>query len=328
MRRRVSKAAACMAWSQFLYSQALLVDQKLPETAIASGPAFRLESTGAGFEGDHFQIGSKGEVWVIDRIRTWVAGDAREIGPRKLGDLYGQITLFGGIEAEAPAPGQPPPIECDCHNLTPLISAPLQPGSDSPLADRLRVSLVGTNLWQIDFSNLSWSVPGGVFIQFGIQGRGRLAVGGGGGRLWSNAAMQMNTTHSIKLFDEKGKLLGPDSRYASDRSVGMNVQVWGHKLATVSIRPLGTWIDVVLKSSASLDAAQTDVSTLHFGPRGASPVSSQLESAAGSADLVARFRASETGIAPTALNACLRGAQKDGVPFEGCDLMKRPSQIQ
>jgi hypothetical protein len=199
----------------------------------------------------------------------------------------------------------------------------LQAGSDSPFGGRFRLSPVSANLWQIDFPDLSWSVPGGVFIQFGIQGRGRLSAGGGGGYLWSNAAMQMTTQHSINLFDDKGKLLGPDSRYALDRSVGI-VQVWGHKLATVSIRPTGAWIDVVLKSGASFDAAQTDVSTLRFGPGGASPVTSRLESPASNADLVARFRTSDTGIPPTAVNACLRGVQKDGIPFEGCDLMKRP----
>jgi hypothetical protein len=98
------------------------------------------------------------------------------------------------------------------------------------------------------------------------------------------------------------------------------VQVWGHVPATIEIQRRGELWNVILRKDGTFESAAADQASLRFGPKGAAPVSLHAEGA----DWVAAFRAVDTGIRPGEVNACLTGRRQDAVPFEGCDLLKRP----
>jgi len=81
---------------------------------------------------------------------------------------------------------------------------------------------------------------------------------------------------------------------------------------------------VALLGSEGFDVSEVDLDTLSFGPGGAAPTRARGRPARdvngdGHPDLVSHFRADEAGIAPGVTEACLAGATRDGVPFEGCD---------
>ncbi|HTF34949.1 MAG TPA: hypothetical protein VK714_14800 [Myxococcota bacterium] len=61
-----------------------------------------------------------------------------------------------------------------------------------------------------------------------------------------------------------------------------------------------------------------DVTTLRFGPKGASPISTQIVSVDGQSDLVASFQVQDTGLAVGDTQACLQG-EISGQLFRGCD---------
>jgi hypothetical protein len=292
-------------WGQPMPSDILVVDHGIsPEKQAGGVPVGRAK--GAGFVGDHFKIGGIGEVWIIDTIRTWAKSSA---GQTTLGDAFESVTLFGGIEAMPPTPGQPPEPECDCHNLMTIQVARLAPGPDQPGT----VAAPGTR--QIDFRNLHWSAPGGVNLQFGVMGLGRA-----NNQAWYNHGVRMDEPHSLKLFDEHGKFDGPYT--GEEAEMGLNVQVWAHKSAPVAIRSAAATIEVVLHTDRTFDAAKADPASLRFGPKKAAPVASRLETVDGVPALVAKFRRADAGIQGGAVvSACLAGFQKDGIPFEGCDLI-------
>ena len=288
-----------------LPAQMLVVDRGISKGTDAGLRVGRIK--GAGFVADHFRMGASGEIWIIDTIRVW----GRPDGSAKLGDLFENVTLFGGIEAGPLSPGQP---DCDCHNLMTIKSARLHPGADQPESGEVMVS-AAAGMRQIDFRSVSWSVPGGVDIQFGVMGVAR-----GGKHTWYNQAAGMAEMHPLKIFDDKGKLEGP---YAAEESkVGLNVQVWGHKSVSVAIRSAAATIEIALSGGASFDVAKADPASLHLGPKAAAPFATRLETVDGHPALIVRFRRTDTGLDASAVNACLAGRQLDGVPFEGCDLLR------
>lgn len=285
-----------------MYGQALLVDTQFPvERARLGVPN--------GFIGDHFQVGSRGDVWVVDSLSTWVATDETAARP---GDLFESVKLFGGIEAELPPPGAPPQPDCACHNLVVLKGGAIRSGEDAP---GLRISAAAPDLWRIDFRDLRWSVPGGVPIQFGVLATGRRHT-------WFNTASRTAAAHDLRLFDENGKLLGryPAKGAPLDAALGIPVQVRGHRTVPVAVRSSGGMLEVTLQAGNGFEPGQANITNLRLGARRAPPA----HVAAANHGLVLQFRRDEVAIRPGELTVCLTGTLVDGIPFEGCDLLPKP----
>lgn len=295
-----------------LHGQFLLVDRGPKTLAELSGPARFVGEPHGSFPADRFHVGATGEVWVIDRVRLW----GQVEGTGRIGDRFEKIQLLGGLEAEPLAPGQ---ADCDCHKLVALQTASLQKGLDTAAGQDVKISRPNAAIWQLDFEHLNWSVPGGVEIQFGVAGVERVARDRARG--WSEYMVRTAAQHQVNIFDTNGKLLRP-YKGAMDPSLGFAVQVWGHLPAEIEIRPRGELWEVRLHSGANLDAAHAERAGFHFGPKSAPPVAVYSKDT----DLVLSFRAADTGIRAGDLNACLTGRRQDGVPFEGCDLLKRSAR--
>lgn len=290
-----------------LNAQYLLLDRPLGRIAAGQQQSGAPEPN-TGFLADRFRVGKEGEVWVVDAMTMWIRVDAGRGG---IGSVFENIKLFGGLEAGPPKPGE---IECDCHNLAAIKSVNLQSGSDTLSADGVHISLAADSLWQLDFGNLNWSVPGGVDIRFGAAGRKRAGVATA---KWFVATVRTGAAHEIRMFDDKGKRVDLQNTDSRNSAMGFAVKVSGHLPVAIDIQPQNQFWEVILRNASSIEAQRA---TLRFGPSGAAPASVHADGA----DLVMRFRASDCGIRPGDVNACLTGQRADGVPFEGCDLLKRP----
>jgi len=89
-------------------------------------------------------------------------------------------------------------------------------------------------------------------------------------------------------------------------------------------------VPVAILGSVSFDVTQVDVTTLAFGPSGASPAhdltdpavyASHLEDVNldGFTDLVSHYKQKQTGLAVGDTQACISGALLNGTPVAGCD---------
>lgn len=270
------------------------------------------------FIADDFVVGAAKEDWVIDRIRLWAVADPKAPSPRALGDLVKKISLLGGIAPDLPKPSQPPSADCDCHNLPVLKSTSIEPGSNTASNRDVEIAsgpqIHGSRTWQIDFNDLRWSVPGGMRIQFGVFAEPN------SGYTWYNLATPSDPAEQLRVFSSTGKF---ERALMPPSPVRINVQVWGHLLARISIRPTGQKLQVILWNAPYLGAEQVDRASLHFGPAKAVPESTEVEDVQHTAQpaLVMLFEAAASGIAPRSVNACLTGKRQDGVPFEACDLL-------
>ena len=315
---RASLSGGCFLLALALLSsppvrgQYLLLDRGLNTSGGSSTKPYFEAAPGSGFLADHFQVGAQGEVWMIDRLRTW--GQARQ-NIRLLGDQVEKIALFGGLEVRPPTPGEP---VCECAHLVAIHTEMLHQGSNGVASRQLQISRAGEAVWQLEFDQLNWSVPGGQEIQFGVKSWPRSSSAANRGVLWASTVVPTATAHHITVFDEKGKLIKPYAPAPADPKLGFAVQVWGHQSVTITIRPQGELWDVRLQGTSSFESTQVDQASLEFGPKRARPVAVRNDGA----DLVMSFRSDGLGIRPGELTACLAGRRRDGAPFEGCDLVK------
>jgi len=308
---------ACAAFvADVSAQQLLLICDRAPSSESVQSLGLT-QQTGA-FIADDFVVGTAKEDWVIDRIRLWAVADPKAPSPRALGDLVKKISLLGGIAPDLPKPSQPPGADCDCHNLPALKSTSIEPGSNT--AGNPEVEIVsglqvhGSPTWQIDFNALRWSVPGGTRIQFGVFAEPN------SGYTWYNLATPSGPAERLRVFSSTGKF---ERAFPSPSAARINVQVWGHLLARISIRLTGQKIQVILWNAPFLGVGQVDRTSLQFGPAKAAPESTEVEDVqhSGQPSLVMLFESAASGIAPRSVNACLTGKRQDGAPFEACDLL-------
>jgi hypothetical protein len=320
MLKRLAPLLACFAFGSHLSAQMLIVD-RIP-SSIPHQMVGLTKETNA-FLADDFQAGAATEDWVIDHIRLWAVPDPKAIPHHRPGDLFRKISFYGGIAPDPPLPGQRAGPDCDCHNLPALKTAVLEPGgvaTGNPDVVLASTWQDGTEVWQIDFEDLRWSVPGATSIQFGVLAEGGREHGPDARYNWYYLASPASEGEHLRVFSSVGKLL---SSFQEGGGARLNIQAWGHLLAKVSIRPAGQKLQVILRGQTFLDAAKVDPASLRFGPRSAAPANARAEDVDqdGNLDLVMYFRASDAGIPPGSVNACLRGRRLDGAPFEGCDLL-------
>lgn len=316
---------------------ALLVDRGLPSRSTPSSPAtVRVGWPANGvYIADRFALGRPGELWVIDKVRVW-AVPGLEVGrPGALGDLFEKITLLGGIESETqPATPQQAALVCACHGPVPIAATAVSRGSSASQDSHVVLTPVTSadgasfnesgrllSVWQVDFQDLLWNVPGGVNLQFGVYGAGLPQAGGKSKRVWFNLASHVSGEHELRLFETGGSPVVPAAgALPGDKSLGINVQVWGHRTARIDIRRSGNTWQVKLEASPGIDVLQVKPESLRFGPKGAAPVESTVEHSGGEggADLLLKIGSAGAGIPPNQPVACLKGVMLDNVPFEGC----------
>ena len=226
----------------FAADSVLVVDRGLPKTNLnnASGSArsnVRWGWNDNGFLGDDFTIGSAGEQWVIDSIRTWAVPGGAGATLQHIGDFYQDVRLYFGQ-----------------GDVSPVSTAQLSSGSDVSSNAAVKVSDAtqngallyddfGTSLriWQIDFNNLGLSVEGGAKYSFGVWGMGR-AVPGKDEHVFSwynhasNAGLsgtkQDGADGQMLLFNVAGRLEGPHNAEGNgwDKPADINVLVFAHRV--------------------------------------------------------------------------------------------------
>lgn len=317
MRKLLPFLLACAAFvTDVSAQQRILVLDRAP--SAESVQSIGLTNRTDAFIADDFVVGAGKEDWIVDRIRLWAVADPKAPSPRALGDLVKKISLLGGIAPDLPKPKQSSGADCDCHNLPVLKSTSIEPGSNTTGNRDVEIAsgsqIHGSPTWQIDFNDLRWSIPGGIRIQFGVFAEPN------SGCAWYSLATPSDAAEQLRVFSSTGKL---EKALTSPSPARINVQVWGHLLARISIRPAGQKLQVILWNAPFLGAEQVDRTSLHFGPGKAVPESTELEDVqhSGQPALVMLFQPSASGIASRSVNACLTGKRQDGSPFEACDLL-------
>jgi hypothetical protein len=183
--------------------------------------ALEIELGSQGFLGDSFRIGATGETWIIDSMRVWAVPSSLPGCPTVAGDRFATITLLGALD-NPPVPGVP---TCACHALVTLASAPLIAGSGSSSNPDVKLA-VGDHIWQIDFKNLRWSLPGNTDVLFAVRATDRNHAACSAAAHWSLSA-STEAGHRLKAFDTGAEPLGLAE--PTDPPLLINVRVWAHR---------------------------------------------------------------------------------------------------
>jgi hypothetical protein len=206
------------AFSGQISPQALLVDHR-PSQPIQK---LRAKAGQAAFVADEFSVGREGETWMIDRLRLWIVLDPAAARARTLGEVFRTVSLYGGV---APETDSDPADNCDCHNLPSLEAATFPLAGDVISNREVTVSQTrlsdGVVLWQLEFGNLRWSVPGGIGLVFGLAAEPRFSAD----VTWFYSGYSSGSDRPLYTFSATGKLVSPKGNAPNAR---MNVQVWGH----------------------------------------------------------------------------------------------------
>jgi hypothetical protein len=208
-------AIAIFVLSGCLSAQTLIFDRGISnDTNISLG----WTEDNQHFIGDEFIVGTKGEVWIIDKIRTWAVVENKD--GLSIEDLFKKIELFGSL-AEDALPN-PDAATCACHDAIILKAANLR----EKFTDNSDVQISpspGLKLWQIDFNNMRWSVPGGAKLQFGINAILRTPSEQNSAYFWLNSASTLPAKRPLRIFTQSGKL-----ELLRGYPAAINIQVWGH----------------------------------------------------------------------------------------------------
>ncbi len=102
----------------------------------------------------------------------------------------------------------------------------------------------------------------------------------------------------------------------------------GQRVASINPKSHGL-VRVALLGSHGFDVAQVDKTTLAFGPSGAAPVHEQERCGEirdvnrdGYPDLISQYSIPATGIGSADTEACVTGALRNGMAFEGCEAIR------
>ncbi len=169
---------------------------------------------------DTFRVGKAGEVWFIDRLRVWGSVDPPP-QDSAFGNAFETFALFGGLAPPDPAKAGG---ECACHGPTRLKAVTFDPSGRQVSGADVVITKLST-LWQADFDNLRWSVPGGADLQVGVEAIGRAIPGGKSKFVWSSYAADTEPRRALAVYSEEGSALEPDKDGPAGR---VYLQVWGH----------------------------------------------------------------------------------------------------
>jgi len=82
-------------------------------------------------------------------------------------------------------------------------------------------------LWQIDFRDVHWSVPGGVDVLFTVRAADRASQSCPAGKMWSLAASPAGPEYRLRLFDKDRVPAGFAEPASAAKQI--RIQVWAHK---------------------------------------------------------------------------------------------------
>jgi hypothetical protein len=213
-------ALTALIFASSLGSQTLVADRGLG----AGEPILRQVEMGSrGYLGDSFTVGQPGAIWMIDTIRLWAAPAKASSCTRNLGDALEKITLMGALE-NRPVPGV---AECDCHALIPISTATLRAGSSAATSPDVEITPAG-GLWQIEFRNVHWSMPGGNDVLFSLRATDRPGTVCSLANSWALAAAPGGVPAPLRRFNTNGV---PDGFVEiGAQPVRVSVQVWAHRV--------------------------------------------------------------------------------------------------
>ena len=207
-----------------MHVRSLLLTFALCFVAAAQQPSLSVPvEQEKGFLGDSFRLGTKGENWMIDSIRLWAVPDTTPAcATGKPGDKIAKLTLHGGLY-NPPVPGQ---AECDCHALVPVTTTTMEKGS-SRFTNRSVTLTPDGALWQIDFKNVAWSVPGGLDVLIALRAETRADQACPAGKTWTLAARPADPDYRLRFFDKALVPAGFAEPVSPPRQ--LQIQVKAHK---------------------------------------------------------------------------------------------------
>lgn len=216
---------------------ALLFSRGLPAENLNSSGGDRSNirwDTGAnnqGFYGDDFTIGTAGETYALDKIRTWIVPGLSIGDPGNLGEWFESVTLFTGDGSGSDiSPVATTDNFINDSNVT---------FTQVTYPDGANYNNFGeeVNIWQVDFNNLNWEIAGGEEYRFGVRGVGRQVPGQDffypayihGSNAALSGSPQEGADDRFLEFDDLGTFLGTVDTLGNgwDKSSDINVQIFG-----------------------------------------------------------------------------------------------------
>ena len=238
---------------------ALLFDRGLPSQnlnnaagANRSNIRWATDAQNQGFFGDDFTIGSVGETYTIDTLRVWVVPGLSIGDPNSLNDFFNSVSLLVGGSAGSNLTSLASTTNFVSDPNISFTKVTYPDGTNATTYDNFGTLV---NLWQVDFSNLNWTIDGGVEYSFGVKGIGKQIGASTIFYPWfnhgSNAALSGSTQDGaddrLLEFDASGNFVATINSDGDgfDKSTDINVQVFGELQSAKTPEP-GTWLATIL----------------------------------------------------------------------------------